>query len=293
MIVVRSVGELRSVLRSHRSQNRIAFVPTMGALHEGHRSLVRAAGAATDLVVMSIFVNPLQFGPHEDLARYPRDLAADLELAQKDRVGVVFCPSVEEMYPEGASTTISVGHIGEVFEGKARPGHFTGVATVVAKLFNIVEPDAAFFGQKDAQQVAVIRRMVADLSFDVEVIACPTVRDRDGLALSTRNRYLAPAERVSAGVLARALEAGASALASSGDFGDAEKQMWDTLISQDGIEPDYAAAVDASSFGPPRRSASILLAVAARIGTTRLIDNRSVDLPLQEAKMDRGCPRCS
>jgi pantoate--beta-alanine ligase len=277
MILASTAADLRSALGRHRLRDRIAFVPTMGALHEGHRSLVRAANAAADVTVMSIFVNPLQFGPHEDLARYPRDLEADLELAETDAVDIVFCPSVEEMYPAGTSTTVSVGSLGDVLEGKVRPGHFTGVATVVAKLFNIVEPDIAFFGQKDAQQVAVIRRMVADLSFNVEVVACPTVRDREGLALSTRNRYLSAVERVHASVLPRALDEGASMLASAGDFEAAEKRMWEVLISQEGVEPDYAAAVDPRSFGPPQSGASILLAVAARIGATRLIDNRVVD----------------
>jgi pantoate--beta-alanine ligase len=278
MIVARTIAEMRSTLRPHRERGAtIGFVPTMGALHEGHRSLIRAAAGASDIVVMSIFVNPLQFGPHEDLAEYPRDLAADLELAEKDRVAVVFCPSVAEMYPEGGSTTVSVGALGEVLEGHARPGHFTGVATVVAKLFNVVSPHLAFFGQKDAQQIAVVRRLVADLAFDIDVVACPTVRAADGLALSTRNRYLSPAERVHATVLARALEAGEEELRSSGDLEVAEKQMWEVLTSEAGVEAGYAAAVDPASFGRPLPGASILLAVAARVGTTRLIDNKLVD----------------
>jgi pantoate--beta-alanine ligase len=239
-------------------------------------------------VVISIFVNPLQFGPGEDLAGYPRDLAADLAIADKDGVEVAFCPSEAEMYPAGISTTVSVGAIGEVLEGDARPGHFTGVATVVAKLFNVIDPQLAFFGQKDAQQVAVIRRMVADLSFDIEVVACPTVRAADGLALSSRNRYLTAIERKHATVLARSLDAGEEELRSSRDPQVAEKQMWHVLMSEPGAEPGYAAAVDPLSFGPPMPSASILLAVAARVGTTRLIDNKLVDLSPQGGTMDRG-----
>jgi pantoate--beta-alanine ligase len=279
MIVAKTIAEARLALRRHRDSGaRIGFVPTMGALHEGHRSLIQAAAQATDIVVISIFVNPLQFGPGEDLAGYPRDLAADLALADRDGVEIAFCPPEAEMYPQGMSTTVSVGALAEVLEGRARPGHFTGVATVVAKLFNIVDPQLAFFGQKDAQQIAVIRRMVADLSLDIEVIACPTVRAADGVALSSRNRYLTAAERKHATALARSLDAGEEELYSSGDPQVAEKQMWHVLMSEGGVEPGYAAAVDPVSFGPPVPGASILLAVAARVGTTRLIDNKLVDL---------------
>jgi pantoate--beta-alanine ligase len=255
----------------------------MGALHEGHLSLVRAAASACDVVVMSIFVNPLQFGPREDLDAYPRDEAADLELAEGHGVDVVFCPSVSEIYPEGAATTVTVGPLGEVLEGEARPGHFSGVATVLTKLFNIVAPDAAFFGQKDAQQVAVVRQMADDLFFDIEIVVCPTVRAPDGVALSTRNRYLSDEERHRARVLARALEAGQQALREGRASEVAKAKMWDVLVSEEGVRPDYAAAVDPSSFGLPLARGPILLAVAARVGSTRLIDNRLVDAGGREA----------
>jgi pantoate--beta-alanine ligase len=277
MIVARAVTEVRAELRELRAQRRtIGFVPTMGALHEGHLSLVRTAAATCDAVVLSIFVNPLQFGPREDLDAYPRDEAADLELAQAEGVDLVFCPAVSEIYPEGSSTTVTVGPIGDVLEGEVRPGHFAGVATVVAKLFNIVEPHAAFFGQKDAQQLAVVRRMTADLSFNVEIVSCPTVRDLDGVALSSRNRYLSPEERAHAAVLRRSLQEGERVLQAAENIHEAEKAMWGVLISEESVEPDYAAAVDPSSFGPPRAGGPILLAVAARVGSTRLIDNALV-----------------
>jgi pantoate--beta-alanine ligase len=278
MIVVRTAAALRAELRSlTRGGRRIGFVPTMGALHDGHLSLVRAAASACDVVVMSIFVNPLQFGPREDLDAYPRDEAADLELAEGRGVDVVFCPSISEMYPEEAVTTVTVGPLADVLEGEVRPGHFAGVATVLTKLFNIVTPDAAFFGQKDAQQVAVVRQMAADLFFDIDIVVCPTVRAPDGVALSTRNRYLSAAERQRATTLARALEAGQRALGEGRDLEAVKAKMWDVLVSEEGVRPDYAAAVDPSSFGPPLAPGPILLAVAARVGSTRLIDNRLVD----------------
>jgi pantoate--beta-alanine ligase len=278
MIVERTIAGLRDELATHRAGTRsIGFVPTMGALHEGHFSLMEAATAACDVVVVSIFVNPLQFGPGEDLKSYPRDEAADLEAAEEHGVDVVFCPSVAEMYPAGAVTSVSVGRLGEVLEGEVRPGHFAGVATVVAKLFNIVGPRKAFFGQKDAQQLAVVRRMTADLSFDVEVVACPTVRASDGVALSTRNRYLSVDDRRRATALASSLDAGRQALRSSRDAETAQKEMWEILISTDGVDPEYAAAVDPASFEAPHRDGPILVAVAARVGSTRLIDNQLVD----------------
>jgi pantoate--beta-alanine ligase len=277
MIVVRTVTELRAELHPFRARGcRIGFVPTMGALHEGHLSLVRAAAAACETVVLSIFVNPLQFGPLEDLDAYPRDEAADFDLAQHRGVDVVFCPAVSEMYPHGSSTKVAVGPIGDVLEGEVRPGHFTGVATVVAKLFNIVEPHAAFFGQKDAQQLAVIRRMSSDLCFDVDIVSCPTVRATDGVALSSRNRYLSAEERLHATVLRRSLQEGERVLYATQRVEDAEKAMWDLLISEDSVEADYAAAVDPVSFGRPRAGGPILLAVAARVGATRLLDNTLV-----------------
>jgi pantoate--beta-alanine ligase len=243
----------------------------MGALHEGHLSLVKAARDDCDAVVVSIFVNPLQFGPREDFASYPRDEAADAQLLAEAGVDLVFLPTVEEMYPPGRTTTVSVGELGTLLEGADRPGHFDGVATVVAKLFNQVQPRVAYFGQKDAQQVAVIRRMVNDLSFDLELSIQPTVREPDGLAMSSRNAYLSAEERSRAPALYRALLEGAETLRKE-DVGAAEKKMWELLVGE-GLEPSYAAAVDPDSFGPPTGRGGVLLVIAARLGTTRLIDN--------------------
>lgn len=274
MKVARSRTELAQVLQPGRGASRIGFVPTMGALHEGHLSLVAAARDAADVVVLSIFVNPLQFGPNEDLASYPRDEERDLRLAEAAGADLVFLPSVAEMYPEGRSTTVSVGELGTVLEGTDRPGHFDGVATVVAKLFNLVQPDVAVFGQKDAQQVAVIKKMVKDLSYAIEILVAPTVRETDGLALSSRNAYLTAEERPSATALYRALRLGAQTVADEG-FEAAEKSMWDLLVAE-GLEPSYARAVDPDTFGSPSLGSDVLLVIAARLGKTRLIDNMLV-----------------
>jgi pantoate--beta-alanine ligase len=277
MRVARSRDELLAVLGPARAEgSRIGFVPTMGALHEGHLSLVRVARDETDIVVMSIFVNPLQFGPNDDLASYPRDEQRDLRLAEGAGVDVVFLPSVEEMYPEGRSTTVGVGRLGTIVEGADRPGHFDGVAIVVATLFNLAQPDVAVFGQKDAQQVAVIQKMAKDLSYAVEIVVAPTIREPNGLALSSRNAYLSKEERQKATALYRALQAGAETLAEEG-FDAAEKNMWELLVAE-GLEPSYARAVDPETFGPPGSSSQVLLAIAAPIGTTRLIDNMLVDI---------------
>lgn len=270
MKTVRTAAQLRAELASLAGK-RIGFVPTMGSLHEGHLSLIAAATDSCDLVIVSIFVNPLQFGPREDFAAYPRDESRDLELAAEAGVDVVFLPSVDEMYPPGRATTVSVGPVGDVLEGADRPGHFDGVTTVVTKLFNLVRPDVAFFGQKDAQQVAVIKQLVRDLSFDIELAICPTVREPDGLALSSRNAYLSADDRQRAAALHRALLAGADSL-SAKDFDATEKKMWELLVAE-GLEPSYAAAVDPETFGPPDPYGPVLLVVAARLGKTRLIDN--------------------
>lgn len=274
MRVVRTGEELRAVLEPERRAGRtIGFVPTMGALHEGHLALLRSARQADEVVVLSIFVNPLQFGPNEDFQAYPRDEEGDLELAEGEGVDVAFVPGVEQMYPPGASTTVDPGPIGELYEGAERPGHFRGVCTVVTKLLNLVQPSRAYFGQKDAQQVAVIKRMVADLDFPVELVVCPTVREHDGLALSSRNRYLSAAERTQATVLYRALVAGRAVLEQGGDPAMAENEMAGLLASVPGVRPGYAVAVDPDSFGPPVPGRPVLLAVAARVGRARLIDN--------------------
>ena len=273
MKVARSVAEARSILEE-RWGTEVAFVPTMGALHEGHRSLLRAARSrSSTYVVLSVFVNPLQFGPSEDLSRYPRDEAGDLEIAEVEGVDLVFVPSVDEMYPAGASTRITVGPIGDVLEGASRPGHFDGVATVVAKLFNIVRPQVAYFGQKDAQQVAVIRAMVRDLDFPLRIQVEPIVREPDGLALSTRNAYLSGSERGAALALSRALNAGAAFLREEDDPDAAAKEMWRVFTAEPEIVADYAVAVDPDDMGRPRAGEPVLLAVAATVGSTRLIDN--------------------
>ncbi|MFN2389526.1 MAG: pantoate--beta-alanine ligase [Actinomycetota bacterium] len=278
MKLVRTGHDLRESVRPRRRAGRsIGFVPTMGALHAGHLSLLRAARAGSDVVVLSIFVNPLQFGPADDLATYPRSERRDLERAEAEGVDVAFVPSVDEIYRDGATTTVSVGPLARVLEGASRPGHFDGVATVVAKLFHLVEPSRAFFGQKDAQQIAVIRRMTADLSFEVETVVCPTVRSPDGLALSSRNAYLSSDERSRATVLWRALQAGGSALGAAGSPADAEVEMRRVLATEPGARVDYARVVDPATFEPARRGTPALLVVAAWIGSTRLIDNLLVD----------------
>lgn len=275
MRVERTIAGVRAALGS--IEGSLGFVPTMGFLHEGHISLMEKARADNDKVAMSIFVNPLQFGPAEDLDAYPRDEQGDLARCEAAGVDVVFVPSVEEMYAGDRSTKVVVGGITEVLEGAARPGHFDGVATVVAKLFNIIRPSRAYFGQKDAQQVAVIRRMVDDLSFPVEIVVCPTVREPDGLAMSSRNGYLDAAERVHAVALYRALREGELELGSTKEPSAAEEKMWLALSAEDGIAPEYAAAVDPDDF-TPARGPRVLLVVAARVGPARLIDNMLVEL---------------
>ena len=253
----------------------MGFIPTMGALHEGHLSLVRAARAKCDVVAVSIFVNPLQFGPSEDLAKYPRTFEHDRELLEKEAVDILFVPTPEEMYPAGAVTYVTVEGLSEKLCGKSRPGHFRGVTTVVAKLFHIVEPDVAFFGQKDAAQATIIRRMVQDLNLPVEIAVCPIVREPDGLAMSSRNAYLNPQERKSALALNRALsevksrfdqgERNASGLITVG------KQ---TLTRELGVRLDYFEIVDPVTFDPmPELTSTVLVALAALVGNTRLIDN--------------------
>lgn len=273
MKVVRTVADARRVIGALRDGKRVGFVPTMGALHEGHLSLIRAARARSDVLVLSIFVNPLQFSPSEDLAEYPRDERRDLEAAEREDVDVVFVPGVEEMYPPGATVRVSVGPLGDVLEGASRPGHFEGVATVVSKLFNIIRPDVAVFGQKDAQQVAVIRALVRDLDMNVDIQVEPTVREPDGLALSSRNVYLSPGQRRAALSLSRALRVAAGRLHEGDDPETAAKAMWTVLAAESGVEADYAVAVDPEDMGTPRAGGPILLAVAASIGSTRLIDN--------------------
>ena len=270
MNVFRSRAELGAWLEQDAGV--VGFVPTMGALHEGHLSLIRRARDLSERVVMSIFVNPLQFGPSEDFDAYPRDEAKDLALAREEKVDAVFIPPLEEIYPPGDSTRVSVGPIGDILEGASRPDHFDGVATVVAKLFNIVRPNLAFFGQKDAQQVAVIRQMVAGLRFPIEIIVCPTVREPDGLALSSRNAYLSPEERARAVVLWRSLENARTTLEATGDPAQAARVGRETVESAEEVQLDYFEAVHPLDLQPARRG-EVLFLVAARVGKTRLIDN--------------------
>ena len=272
--VLSSPEGMRAAARSvRRSSGTLAFVPTMGAFHEGHISLLRAARRAAAVVAASIYVNPLQFGPAEDLEAYPRRPDDDLARAREEGVDLLFMPTVEDMAPPGRTTTVDVGPLGEILEGAARPGHFRGVATIVAQLFNIVEPDVAYFGQKDAQQVAVIARMTTDLAFAVRIEVCPTVREPDGLAMSSRNSYLGPDDRRRAASLFRALQAGARAWAATGGAARAEAEMQRVVADEDGVALDYARAVDPRTFGPPSPGEPPLLVIAARVGRARLIDN--------------------
>jgi pantoate--beta-alanine ligase len=272
MNVVRSSADLRAALDPYRrSGSVIGLIPTMGALHEGHLSLIRLARRSADAVVVSIFVNPLQFGPGEDLATYPRSEQRDLDFLEEEKADVVFVPSRDEMYPQGSTVRVSAGSLGLVLEGATRPGHFDGVCTVVSKLFNLVEPDLAFFGQKDAQQVAVVKRMVRDLSYRVRIEVGPTVREDDGLALSSRNAYLSSDERSRASAIYRALEEGARVVVAGGGRAEAESSVRRVITSAD-LELDYARVVDPEDF-EPWRGGPALLVVAARAGSTRLIDN--------------------
>jgi len=280
VIVTRSKAELHDALRPPRQVGRtIGLVPTMGYLHEGHLSLLSAARRRCDIVVMSLFVNPTQFGPNEDLASYPRDEARDLELAHGAGVDIVYTPPVEEVYPEGFATTVEVGgRLTDVLDGSPEsrgPDHFRGVTTVVAKLFNTVGPDVAFFGRKDAQQAVVIRRMVRDLDFPVEIEVLPTVRESDGLAMSSRNAYLTPRDRERAVALSRALRA-AQAVAEAGETQTAPAlEAARAELERAGIEPEYLEARDAENLAPVERlnGRPVLIAVAARVGAARLIDN--------------------
>jgi pantoate--beta-alanine ligase len=277
------LGKAIAGMRAGEAGVRIGFVPTMGALHEGHLTLVRRAREACDRVVASIFVNPAQFGPNEDLAAYPRQLEADAAMLEAEGCALLYAPGVAEMYPEGFATTVRVGVVSEGLDGAARPGHFEGVATVVAKLFNQVQPDMAFFGEKDFQQLAVIRRMARDLDLTRPhvdaIIAVPTVREADGLAMSSRNRYLSPQERAAAAELPRAMREAIAAIRAGAPAGSSLDSLEAALIEAGFGSVDYAVLADSASLekldalgeSPAR------LLVAARIGTTRLIDNMSVE----------------
>lgn len=273
-------AETIAAVREHltplrRAGQTIGFVPTMGALHAGHLSLVRAARSNCDRVVVSIFVNPTQFGPNEDFAQYPRTVEADCALLEAEGVDLVFLPQPEEMYPQGAATWVEVEALSSRLDGASRPGHFRGVATVVTKLFHIVAPNRAYFGQKDAVQVANLRRMVRDLNFDLELIVCPTLREADGLAMSSRNRYLSPEERKQALVLSRALQAiaaqhAAGECAAEALLASAKK----ILATEPTVRLDYLQLVDPETLLDVKQVAGpTLAAIAAFVGSTRLIDN--------------------
>ena len=278
MRTVRTVAELRALLAPERRAGRtIGLVPTMGYFHDGHLSLMRRARADTGVVVVSLFVNPAQFGAGEDLDAYPRDERRDAELAEAEGADVLFAPPVEEIYPEGFATTVTVGRLTEILEGdEAQRGaeHFEGVTTIVTKLFNMAAPDVAYFGQKDAQQALVIRKLVRDLDIPVRIEVCPTIRDADGLALSSRNAYLSAAERERALALSRSLRAAEELVASGTRDAAAVVAAARAELEQAGVEPDYLQLRSASDLSPVERvNGSTLLAVAARVGRARLIDN--------------------
>lgn len=274
--IITTIAETRAASRgARRAGQRVGVVPTMGALHEGHLSLVRTAKAQSDFVIVTIFVNPLQFGPKEDLSKYPRTFERDCALLEKELVDVIFAPSVEEMYPGSAVTYVNVEGLSDRLDGVSRPGHFRGVTTVVSKLFHITEPDKAFFGQKDAAQVAIIKRMVRDLDMAVEIVVCPIVREPDGLAMSSRNAYLDATQRKQGLVLSRALKRVEDL------FHQGERDVkllvaggQEAFRSEPEVRLDYFSIVDPDSLEPVERARNgALVAVAAYVGTTRLIDN--------------------
>jgi pantoate--beta-alanine ligase len=277
MKTLHTAAEMRAASAEGRSRGQsVGFVPTMGALHDGHLSLVRAARERCDVVVTSIFVNPTQFGPTEDFAKYPRTLESDSAQLAQEKVDLLFAPATEEMYPPGATTFVNVEGLSERLDGRSRPGHFRGVTTIVNKLFHIVQPDFAFFGQKDAAQVAVIQKMVRDLGIPVEIVVCPIVREADGLAMSSRNAYLSPEDRQRALILQRALRAVEAAYQQGERSIVALRQIAEEVFAQEPkVVVDYIELVDPSTLKP--RGAVVtggeLVAVAAKVGATRLIDN--------------------
>jgi pantoate--beta-alanine ligase len=276
MLILTSAAEATAVSKeARRAGKRLGFVPTMGALHQGHLSLVRTARAQADVVITSVFVNPLQFGPTEDFGKYPRDVEKDSAMLAAEKCDYLFLPSTEEMYPPGATTRVNVEGLSEKLDGHSRPGHFRGVTTVVSKLFNIVQPDFAFFGQKDAAQVAIINKMVRDLNFDVRIVVCPIVREADGLAMSSRNAYLNPDQRKQALVLYRALMR-VQTLADRGESNSARLKVAgeQVMAEEAAVKPDYFEIVNRDTLDPVADiSGGALVAVAAYVGSTRLIDN--------------------
>ncbi len=290
MKVASSLAAYAELAAEHRINPPVGLVPTMGALHEGHRSLIRLARARAERVVVSIFVNPLQFGPGEDLDRYPRDLDHDLAVAGEAGADVVFAPPVDDMYPGGPpSVTVHVAGA-DTLEGASRPGHFTGVATVVTKLFSIVGPSTAYFGKKDAQQLGVVRRMTADLCLPVDIVGCPLVREPDGLAMSSRNRNLSPAEREAATVIHRGLQSGAEVVTGGErDAGKLRRVVANVLTTEPLVRLEYAEVVAADTLAPVAvLEGEVLVAVAARVGDVRLIDNMTIHVAASGAVVDLG-----
>jgi pantoate--beta-alanine ligase len=281
MKIAKTIKSVRAAVKSARNAGRtIGFVPTMGALHCGHISLIERAIKHGDFVVVSIFVNPTQFGPKEDLAKYPRPLRDDLRICENNGVNAVFVPSAKEMYGKEELSWVSVDKISEPLCGRFRPGHFRGVATVCAKLFNIVQPDFAYFGQKDAQQLAVIKRMVADLNMPLKIVGCPTIREADGLALSSRNRYLSPQQRKDAACIYRSLKTAREMIeAGAANPKTIAAKIRRIIIAAESLSSiDYISIVDDDTFQEVNRiKGRVLIAVAARFGSTRLLDNLTVD----------------
>lgn len=281
MRVIEKISDMKAAVKSQKESGKsIGFVPTMGYLHDGHMSLVRASKMENDFTVMSIFVNPTQFGPNEDYDKYPRDMNRDVRLAEEAGVDIVFAPTVQEMYPDGYKTYVNVEGLTETLCGKSRPGHFRGVTTVVCKLFNIIQPDKAYFGQKDAQQVAVVKKMVKDLNMNLEIIMCPIVREPDGLAMSSRNVYLKPEERKAAVILSRSLFE-AEDMIKNGERDKAKiiRHITRKIMSENLAEIDYVQVVDAENLQEIESiNGKVLIAIAARFGGTRLIDNTIVEV---------------
>ncbi len=289
--LVQTRADLRAAVADRPGE--LGVVMSLGALHDGHRALIRAARTRCDTVVVTVFLNPLQFAPTEDLTRYPQTLDSDLALCREERVDAVFAPDVDEVYPSGPpSVRVSAGPLGDVLEGASRPGHFDGVLTVVGKLLHITSPDVTFFGQKDAQQVLLVRRMVTDLDFPCEVVTIPTVRDPDGLALSSRNIYLSDADRAVALALSRSLRAAQGSASAHGGADDVRAAALAALAEQSDIGLDYASLVDPATLldVPADFVGEALLVVAARVGSTRLIDNApiTVDAVTGTAKSSSG-----
>jgi pantoate--beta-alanine ligase len=291
VITVDTIAACRAACDDVRARGgTVGLVPTMGFFHEGHRSLMRAARRNHDLVVVSLFVNPTQFGPSEDLDAYPRDLARDSDVAVAEDVDVLFAPGVAEMYPDGTATTVHVAGLTDLLCGASRPGHFDGVTTVVAKLFSIVGPCSAYFGRKDAQQLAVVRRMAADLDLPVHVVGCPLVREPDGVAMSSRNSYLSPDERSCATVLVRALRATADAVqAGQRDVEQVRTVLAGVLATEPTVRVDYAEVVDAATMQRiDVLDGDTLVAIAAFVGGTRLIDNVTLSFDGDSVVVDDG-----